>query len=267
MRERAVFEVAPGLTLDPEALLVILGPCSLSERARTLRAGHVVAGAEPSMYRGGVYKPRGEPRSFQGLGEPGLALLAEVRAATGLPVVTEVLDTRDVEKVAAVADVLQVGARNMSNTALLKELARADRPVLLKRGMSATIDETIKASSYLTDGGNPRVILCERGLRTFETGYRFTLDLLAVPILQERSGLPVIVDPSHAPGRRDLVLAMSKAAVAAGADGLITEMDEDPDTALSDAAQQLDVTGAKAYMAEIARVAAGEGRRILRSTC
>jgi 3-deoxy-7-phosphoheptulonate synthase len=263
MPDRATFAVA-GQVLDRASLLVIAGPCSLTEHDKTLRVARAMAAAGASMFRGGIYKPRSDPHAFQGVGARGLAMLAAARAETGLPVVTEVLDTRDVEQVAAVADVLQVGARNMHNTALLKELGRTDRPVLLKRGLSATVDELIKASSYITEGGNPRVLLCERGVRTFETAYRFTLDLLAVPVLQERSGLPVIVDPSHAPGRRDLVLAMSKAAIAAGSDGLIVEIDEDPDQALSDPAQQLAVPTAKRYMSEIARVAIGEGRRVLR---
>jgi 3-deoxy-7-phosphoheptulonate synthase len=255
------FEIA-GRMVDRTSLVVIAGPCSLTEHDKTLRVARAVKAAGASMFRGGIYKPRSDPHAFQGVGAAGQAMLAAARAETGLPVVTEVLDTRHVEEVAAVADVLQVGARNMHNTALLKELGQTDRPVLLKRGLAATIDELIKASSYITEGGNPRVLLCERGLRTFETAYRFTLDLLAVPLLQQRSGLPVIVDPSHAPGRRDLVLAMSKAAIAAGADGLIVEIDEDPDQARSDPAQQLATTAAESYMSEVARVASGEGRRI-----
>ena len=176
---------------------------------------------------------------------------------------TEVLDARDLDAALAVADVIQVGARNMHNTALLKELGTVDCAVLLKRGFAATIDETLGAAQYVLRGGNTRVMLCERGIRTFETAYRFTLDLMAVPILQERSGLPVLVDPSHAAGRRDLVLALSKAAAAIGADGLIVEVDECPELALSDAAQQLRCEDFAAYMKCVGRVASAEGRRVL----
>jgi DAHP synthetase family protein len=184
-------------------------------------------------------------------------MLAEAKAATGLPIVTEVLDTRDVELVCAVADVIQVGARNMHNSALLTELGMTDRPILLKRGLAATIAETIEAAGYIRQGGNERIVLCERGMRTFETAYRFTLDLTAVPILQERSGLPVFVDPSHGPGRRDLVTRLSKAAAAVGADGLIVEVDENPDLALSDGPQQLHAADFAAYLDAVNRVAAG----------
>jgi 3-deoxy-7-phosphoheptulonate synthase len=192
-------------------------------------------------------------------------MLREAKAATGLPIVTELLDVRDLDVVLDVADVVQVGARNMQNTGLLKELGRCDRPVLLKRGFAATIYETLKAADYILTGGNERVILCERGIRTFETAYRFTLDLTAVPLLQSQCGLPVFVDPSHAPGRRDLVTALSKAAVAVGADGLIVEVDEDPDSALSDRDQQLYSADFAAYVDEVRRVAQGEGR-VLSST-
>ena len=200
------------------------------------------------MLRGGAYKPRSDPRSFQGLAAGGPAILLEAKAATGLPIVTEVLDARDLDRVLAVADVIQVGARNMHNTALLKELGTVDCAVLLKRGFAATVDETIGAAEYILRGGNTRVILCERGMPHVRAAYRFTLDLMAVPILQARSGLPVFVDPSHAAGRRDLVLALSKAAAAIGADGLIVEVDECPELALSDASQQLRCEDFGVYM-------------------
>ena len=248
---------------DPAAFVLIAGPCSVSELASTLRVARAVKDAGAAMLRGGAFKPRTDPASFQGLGETGLAMLAEVKAETGLPVVTELLDVRHLDAVLEVADMVQVGARNMHNTALLKVLGQTNCPVLLKRGLAATIDETVKAAEYVRVGGNERVVLCERGIRTFETAYRFTLDLAAVPILQERSGLPVIVDPSHAAGRRDLVTRLSKAAVAVGADGLIVEVDEDPDSALSDPDQQLRSADFAAYAAEVRRVAEGEGRRVV----
>jgi 3-deoxy-7-phosphoheptulonate synthase len=244
------------------AFTVIAGPCSVVDTGKTVRVAQAVKAAGATWYRGGAYKPRSDPRAFQGLGVLGLEMLSEAKAATGLPIVTELLDVRDLDAVRAVAEVIQVGARNMHNTALLKALGRSDRLILLKRGLAATIDETVNAAEYIRREGNERVVLCERGIRTFESAYRFTLDLGAVPILQERSGLPVFVDPSHAPGRRDLVLRLSKAAAAVGADGLIVEVDEDPDSALSDPDQQLRVEDFAAYMREIRRVVEGEGRRV-----
>ena len=245
---------------------VIAGQCSVVELDKTLRVARRIKAAGAPMLRGGAYKPRTHPRSFQGLEERGLAILLEAKRQTGLPVVTEVLDAADIDRVLMVADVIQVGARNMQNTTLLKALGKVDCAVLLKRGLAATIDEVVGAAAYIRDGGNHRVVLCERGIRTFETAYRFTLDLMAVPILQQRSGLPVIVDPSHAAGDRGLVLALSKAAAAVGADGLIVEIDEDPDLALSDAAQQLHSASFGTYMEEVSRVARAEGRRVLRAT-
>jgi 3-deoxy-7-phosphoheptulonate synthase len=246
---------------DHSQFLLILGPCSVTDTEKTLRVAEAVA-PHATMFRGGAFKPRSDARAFQGLGAAGLEMLAAAKARTGLPVVTELLDVRDLDAVVAVADVVQVGARNMQNTGLLKALGGCGRTVLLKRGLAATIDETLKAASYVVDGGNPDVILCERGIRTFESAYRFTLDLGAVPILQERSELPVIVDPSHAPGRRDLVTRLSKAAIAVGADGLIVETDEDPDQALSDGPQQLDVTTIDAFAATVRLAVALEGRQI-----
>jgi 3-deoxy-7-phosphoheptulonate synthase len=242
---------------------VIAGPCSVVDTRKTVRVAQAVAAAGATMFRGGAYKPRSDPRAFQGLGERGLEMLSAAKEASGLPVVTELLDVRDLDVVVEVADVVQVGARNMHNTGLLKALGQAGRPVLLKRGMSATIDETVKAAEYIRGEGNEQVVLCERGIRTFESAYRFTLDLGAVPILKERSGLPVFVDPSHAPGRRDLVLCLSKAAAVVGADGLVVEVDEDPESALSDPAQQLRVEDFAVYMAAVRRVVEGEGRRVV----
>ena len=254
-----------GHSIGPATFTVIAGPCSIVALDPTLRVAGLVKRAGAAMFRGGAFKPRTNPGSFQGLAEEGLRILLEAKRQTGLRIVTEVLDVRDLEAALAVADVIQVGARNMHNTALLKELGRVDCAVLLKRGFAATIDETIGAADYIRHGGNTRIVLCERGIRTFEPAYRFTLDLLAVPILQERSGLPVIVDPSHAPGRRDLVPALSKAAAAIGADGLLVEVDEHPELALSDGPQQLRCEDFGAYMRAVSRVATAEGRRVLRA--
>jgi 3-deoxy-7-phosphoheptulonate synthase len=255
----------PIVPVTTRAFTLIAGPCSVTERDRTVRVAAAVKAAGATMFRGGAFKPRTDPRSFQGLRARGLELLAEARAATGLPVVTEVLDARDLGAVLEVADMVQVGARNMHNATLLRELGRAGCPVLLKRGLAATVDETVKAAEYIRYEGNEQVVLCERGIRTFETAYRFTLDLGAVPLLQERSGLPVYVDPSHAPGRRDLVLRLSKAAAAVGADGLLVEVDEDPDSALSDPAQQLDVRDYASYVEQLEAAVHLEGRTLVRA--
>jgi 3-deoxy-7-phosphoheptulonate synthase len=252
--ERSGFAVADravgtGFTL-------IAGPCTVESRAQTRAVADAVAAAGASMLRGGAYKPRSSPYSFQGLGVEGLEILAEAKERTGLPVVTELLDVRDLEDVVAVADVIQVGARNMQNYPLLTELGRTDRAVLLKRGLAATVDELVLASEYVLKEGNERVILCERGIRTHETAYRFTLDLLAVPALQERTSLPVIVDPSHAPGRRDWVEPMSLAAAAAGADGIIVEVHPDPENAICDGPQALPAAGFAAYADRVREAAA-----------
>jgi 3-deoxy-7-phosphoheptulonate synthase len=226
--------------LGGRELVVIAGPCSV-EGADMLRqtADHVRRLGGQAL-RGGAFKPRTSPYSFRGLGEEGLEILAQVRKETGLPVVTEVMDTRQVELVASYADVLQVGARNMQNFALLTEVGRLRRPVLLKRGMSATVKDLLLAAEYVMSQGNPNVILCERGIRTFETATRNTFDLAAIPILKEETHLPVIAGPSHAGGRRSLVAPISYAAVAAGVDGLIVEVHPDPERATSDGEQSLD---------------------------
>jgi 3-deoxy-7-phosphoheptulonate synthase len=218
---------------------LIAGPCAVETRDQMLTTAYAVAAAGATMLRGGAFKPRTSPHSFQGLGRDGLALLAEAGAATGLPVVTELTDVRELDAVLEVADTIQVGARNMQNFTLLRELGRAGRPVLLKRGPAATLDELLLAAEYVLAEGNEAVTLCERGIRTFERAYRFTLDLAAVPVLKERTHLPVIVDPSHAAGRRELVRPLSLAAAAAGADGVIVEVHPQPDEALSDGPQAL----------------------------
>jgi 3-deoxy-7-phosphoheptulonate synthase len=235
---------------------LIAGPCAVESRDQLLETAEAVAAGGATMLRGGAYKPRTSPYDFQGLGQEGLRLLAEARARTGLPVVTEVLDARDLEAVLEVADVLQVGARNMQNYALLTELGRSGRPVLIKRGLSATLAELVSAAEYVRKEGNDSVILCERGIRTFETAYRFTLDLAAIPALREMTELPVIVDPSHAPGRRSLVPALSMAAAAAGADGIIVEVHPCPEAALCDAAQQLPTAGFADYARNVRAAAA-----------
>ena len=225
-----------------------------------LESAHVVKAAGAQLLRGGAYKPRTSPYSFQGLGQEGLKLLAEAKQATGMPIVTEVMDVRDLDAVCEVADMIQLGARNMQNYTLLTEIGRAGVPVLIKRGLSATLEELLMAAEYVLKEGNGDVVLCERGIRTFETAYRFTLDLMAVPVLKDLTHLPVIVDPSHAAGRRDLVESMSMAAAAAGADGLIVEVHPDPDHAVCDGPQQLQADGFADYLARVERVAEVAGK-------
>jgi 3-deoxy-7-phosphoheptulonate synthase len=241
-------------------VVVIAGPCAVESRAQILETARAVAGAGARLLRGGAFKPRSSPYSFQGLGREGLELLAEARALTGLKVVTECVAPEDVDLLARHADVIQVGARNMQNFRLLQAVGGQPRPVLLKRGMMATLDELLLAAEYVAAAGNTRVILCERGIRTFETSSRNTLDIAAVEVLHQRSHLPVVVDPSHAAGRRDLVPSLARAAIAAGADGLIVEVHPDPDRALSDGRQSLTPEGFAALMAEVTRVAAAIGR-------
>jgi 3-deoxy-7-phosphoheptulonate synthase len=222
----------------PEAV-VIAGPCSVESRDQLLQTARAVRDAGAAMLRGGAYKPRTSPYDFQGLGLDALKLLSEARAETGLPVVTEVMSTEDVDIVSEYADMLQVGARNMQNFALLRRLASSSRPILLKRGPSATIKEWLLAAEYLLSGGNEDVVLCERGIKTFETETRNTLDLSAVALVRELSHLPVVADPSHGTGQRRLIAPMARAAIAAGADGLIIEVHPCPERALSDGPQSL----------------------------
>jgi len=236
-------------------LVVMAGPCAVESREQILAAADTVRAAGARVLRGGAFKPRSSPYSFQGLGKQGLELLAEARNRTGLKVVTEVVAPEDVDLVAEYADVLQIGARNMHNYRLLSAVGMQPRPVLLKRGMMSTVDEMLLAAEYIVAGGNPRVILCERGIRTFETSSRNTLDLCAVPVLKERTHLPVIVDPSHAAGRREWVPALARAAVAAGADGLIVEVHPDPPNAASDGRQSLTPEGFGDLMGELRSLA------------
>jgi 3-deoxy-7-phosphoheptulonate synthase len=234
--ERSVIDI-DGRKVGGEHFALIAGPCTVEGREQTLEVARVVAEHGASMLRGGAYKPRTSPYSFQGLGAEGLRLLQEAKEETGLPIVTELMDVRDVVDVVEVADVIQIGARSMQNYSLLSEAGRTGLPVLLKRGLSSTLEELLMAAEYVLKEGNENVMLCERGIRTFETTYRFTLDLLAVPALRELSHLPVIVDPSHAAGRRDWVQPMSLAAAAAGADGVIVEVHNEPEEAICDGPQ------------------------------
>jgi 3-deoxy-7-phosphoheptulonate synthase len=243
-------------------VLIIAGPCSVEGPEMLADTAARVGAAGARALRGGAFKPRSSPYSFQGLGERGLELLAQVREQSGLPVVTEVMDTRQVEMVASYADVLQIGARNMQNFPLLTEVGRLRRPVLLKRGLSATLEDLLLAAEYVMSQGNPNVILCERGIRTFGRETRNTFDLAAIPVLKRETHLPVIADPSHAGGRSHLVPALSYAAVAAGADGLMIEVHPDPETASSDGDQSLDFDGFDALMAGLRPFVAAAGRTL-----
>ena len=257
--EKTVVRVG-GVEFGGNRVPVIAGPCAVESEELLLEAARAVKEAGASVLRGGAYKPRTSPYSFQGLEETGLALLAEARRMTGLPVVTEVVNPRDVELVSRYGDMLQVGARNMQNFVLLREVGRAKKPVLLKRGLAATIAERLMAAEYIVSAGNYDVILCERGIRTYETSTRYTLDLSAVAEVQRISHLPVLVDPSHSTGKWRLVGPMSKAAIAAGADGLIIEVHPNPELALSDGPQSLKPEKFAQLMGELAAVAEAVGR-------
>ena len=248
--DRTVIQVR-GRRIGGDYFGLIAGPCTVESREQTMETARVVNAAGATMLRGGAFKPRTSPYSFQGLGSEALAILAEAREDTGLPLVTEVLDPRQLDEVVATADVLQIGARNMQNFLLLAEVGKTDKPVLLKRGSSASLEELLMAAEYILKEGNPRVILCERGIKTFERSTRFTLDISAVPVLQEETHLPVIVDPSHPAGRRELVPALARAAVAAGADGIIVEAHPAPEEALCDAPQLIPTSRFAAFADEI----------------
>ena len=243
-----------------EKLCVMAGPCSVENRESLIEIAKAVKAAGAHALRGGAFKPRTSPYSFQGLGEEGLKIMAEARKLTGLPIVTEAMDTREVALVAKYADVIQVGARNMQNFVLLKEVGKAGKPVLLKRGLSATIEELLMSAEYILSEGNREVILCERGIRTVETYTRNTLDLSAVPVIKKLSHLPVIVDPSHGTGKWDLIIPMSLAAVAAGADGLMIEVHPRPEEALSDGPQSLKLDTFLELMGKLGAVAKAVGR-------
>ena len=251
-----------GIAFGGRDVVVIAGPCSVEGRAMLLDTAHAVRRAGAVMLRGGAYKPRTSPYDFRGLGDDALAHLAEAREETGLPVVTEIMDPRQIGRMLGVADILQVGARNMQNLALLDELGRARTPVLLKRGLSATIRELLYAAEYILAAGNPDVILCERGIRTFETATRNTLDVSAIPVLKSETHLPVIVDPSHAAGRSAFVPSLALAAIAAGADGLLIEVHPDPRTALSDGEQSLTFAAFADLVPRVEAVAHAVGRKV-----
>jgi len=252
-----------GVTIGGDRLAVIAGPCSVESREQLLETAHAVKEAGATFLRGGAYKPRSSPYSFQGMGEQGLKLLAEAREATGLPVVTEVMSPNKVALVAIYADVLQIGARNMQNFDLLNAVGQAHKPVLLKRGMSATVEDLLMAAEYILAHGNYQVMLCERGIRTFDNKYtRNTFDINAIPFLKELTHLPVVADPSHAIGVRRHVSAVALAAVAAGADGLIVETHPDPDEAVSDGDQSLTLPQFSELMARLKAMAAAAGRTV-----
>jgi len=256
------FVMIGGVKTGNGRFVVAAGPCGVESREQTLSAADIVKSGGGQVLRGGAYKPRTSPYAFQGLGEEGLAILAEARAATGMPIVTEVTAPELVEKVAGTADMLQVGARNTQNFALLAAVGRSGKPVLFKRGMSTSITEFLQAAEYILSQGNPNVVLCERGIRTFETATRFTLDVGAVPVLKELSHLPVWVDPSHAAGKRSLVTSLALAGAAAGADGIIVEVHPKPEEAKSDAAQQLDAGEFGALMSRLGPVVEALGKSL-----
>jgi len=258
--EGTVVDVS-GIPVGGAEVVVLAGPCAVESEEQLMATARAVKAAGAKVLRGGAYKPRTSPYSFHGLREEGLKLLAQARAETGLPVVTEVMDARHLDTVCRYTDMLQVGSRNMQNFTLLEEVGRVKRPVLLKRGMSATIEELLQAAEYVMKGGNHEIVLCERGIRTFETSTRNTLDLNAVPMLKRRSHLPVIVDPSHGTGHSWMVPPLARAAVAVGADGLLVEVHCKPHEALSDGEQSLTPDRFELMMHELKAVAVAVGRR------
>ncbi len=249
-----------GVDIGGPAVVIIAGPCAVESEEQLLSTARAVKAGGARILRGGAFKPRTSPYSFQGLKEEGLRLLALARAETGLPVVTEVMDARHLEMVSSCADILQIGSRNMQNFTLLEEVGKCRMPVLLKRGMSATLAEYLQAAEYVMKGGNDQVVLCERGIRTFEPSTRNTLDLNAIPMLKRETHLPALVDPSHGTGRWWMVPRLACAAVAAGADGLLVEVHCDPPSALSDGAHALTPGAFEQMMKEVASIAAAVGR-------
>ncbi|BCM90129.1 phospho-2-dehydro-3-deoxyheptonate aldolase [Abditibacteriota bacterium] len=265
--EDSVFELgehpdSTRIEVGGKKLVVMAGPCSVENLENTTYTAEQVQKSGATMLRGGAFKPRTSPYDFQGLGLEGLQILAEARRLTGLPVITEVMTPALVEQVCEYADVLQIGARNMQNYDLLREVGKSRTPVLLKRGLSSTIEEWLKAAEYILAGGNSRVMFCERGIRTFEPSTRFTLDLSAIPAIKKASHLPIIIDPSQGTGRRDMVISMSKAAIAAGADGLIIEVHPHPEDALSDGQQTLDTAQFESLMGDLKLIAGAVGRTV-----
>jgi len=251
-----------GIKIGGKKITIMAGPCAVEKLELTVGIAKEVSAAGGSILRGGAYKPRTSPYSFQGLGQEGLDYLVEARKQTGMPVVSEILDVRDIGHFLEKADIIQIGARNMQNFELLKEVGDYDKPVLLKRGLSATVKELLLSAEYILSRGNRNVILCERGIRTYETYYRNTLDLTAVPALKEMSHLPVIVDPSHATGKWNLVAPMAKAAIAAGADGLLIEVHSDPECALCDGEESIKPSRFKDLMVSLKKIAEAVGREV-----
>ncbi len=260
-KEQTIVDVS-GVKVGGRKLAIMAGPCAVEKLELTVSIAHEVKAGGGSILRGGAYKPRTSPYAFQGLGREGLDFLVEAKKQTGLPVVSEILDPRDIELFLEKADIIQIGARNMQNFELLKEVGAYDKPVLLKRGLAATIKEFLLSAEYILSRGNRNVMLCERGIRTFETQYRNTLDLAAVPTLKELSHLPVIVDPSHATGKWTLVAPMAKAAVAAGADGLLIEVHSNPECALCDGEESIKPTKFKELMLDLKKIAEAVGREL-----
>ena len=251
MPERSIVPMGEGVSIGGKKIVVVSGPCSVESREQILSSASAVKDGGGHVLRGGAYKPRTSPYSFQGMEEEGLKLLAEAREKTGLPIQTEVMDTVDVDLVCEYADILQIGARNIQNFSLLKRVGRTKKTIFLKRGMSTTIEEFLMSAEYILSQGNPHVVLCERGIRTFENSTRNTLDITAVPVLKELTHLPVVIDPSHAAGAWRFVAPLAKAAIACGADGLMIEVHPDPSKAMSDGAQSLKPEIFKQLMSEL----------------
>ncbi len=261
--QNTVVNIREGVSFGQEKIMVIAGPCSIESREQFSKVAEKVKQSGAHLLRGGAFKPRSSPYSFQGLGEEGLKILQEASEKFDIPTVTEVMDTRDVALVAKYTDVFQIGARNMQNFNLLKEVGQTQKPVILKRGLSATVEELLMSAEYILSGGNFNVILCERGIRTFETATRNTLDLSMVPLVKMLSHLPVVVDPSHATGKWALVAPLSKAAIACGCDGLVVEVHANPEEALSDGPQQLIPAKFDHLMKELGSIAGAVGRSLL----
>ena len=261
-KENSVVKIAPGVEVGGDKIVVMAGPCTVENRERLLGIAKVVKKSGAKVLRGGAFKPRTSPYAFQGLRDKGMKFLFEAKQAAGLPIVTEIMDPRDLPLFLKYADVIQIGARNMQNFELLKEVGKTRKPILLKRGMANTIKDFLLSAEYIQSEGNPHIMLCERGIRTFEDATRFTLDISAVPVIKKLSHLPVVIDPSHCAGIWDYVAPLSKAAVAIGADGLIIEVHDEPEKALCDGPQALKPSKFDALMKELRLIAGAVGRSI-----
>lgn len=261
-KENSIIKIAPGVEVGGEKIVVMAGPCTVENRERLLNIARQVKKSGAKVIRGGAFKPRTSPYSFQGLGESGMKFLFEAKKEAGLPIVTEIMDPRDLPLFLKYADVIQIGARNMQNFELLKEVGKTKKPILLKRGMANTIKDFLLSAEYIFSEGNHNVILCERGIRTFEDATRFTLDISAVPVIKRLSHLPVVIDPSHCSGIWDYVAPLSKAAVAVGADGLIIEVHDEPEKAVCDGPQALKPNKFDILMGELKLIAKAVGRSI-----